>query len=164
MRICQKLSARPDRLSIQKRLTYSNILMFLIPVAVTLISALRAQVPAFRALEEVREEQEKAARPPSRIRHSRKTAADSKAANTNANSCCANCLPSERAQRPRLQDWLFRLAAFYGITLAERLYKTAVRHELNRALWPILGLVLNLFALPLLLVALCDPKRAQKQV
>ena len=46
MRICQKLSARPDRLSIQKRLTYSNILMFLIPVAVTLISTLRAQVPA----------------------------------------------------------------------------------------------------------------------
>ena len=59
MRICQKLSARPDRLSIQKRLTYSNILMFLIPVAVTLISALGAQVTAFRALEEVREEQEK---------------------------------------------------------------------------------------------------------
>ncbi|MCI5677060.1 MAG: hypothetical protein MR343_06515, partial [Clostridia bacterium] len=59
MRICQKLSARPDRLSIQKRLTYSNILMFLIPVAVTLISALRAQVTAFRALEEVREEREK---------------------------------------------------------------------------------------------------------
>lgn len=59
MRICQKLSARPDRLSIQKRLTYSNILMFLIPVAVTLISALGAQVPAFRALEEVREEREK---------------------------------------------------------------------------------------------------------
>ena len=59
MRICQKLSARPDRLSIQKRLTYSNILMFLIPVAVTLISALGAQVPAFRTLEEVREEREK---------------------------------------------------------------------------------------------------------
>lgn len=59
MRICQKLSARLDRLSIQKRLTYSNILMFLIPVAVTLISALGAQVPAFRALEEVREEREK---------------------------------------------------------------------------------------------------------
>lgn len=55
MRICQKLSARPDRLSIQKRLTYSNILMFLIPVAVTLISTLRAQVPAFRALEEEQE-------------------------------------------------------------------------------------------------------------
>ena len=63
-----------------------------------------------------------------------------------------------------MQYWLFRLAAFYGITLAEWFYKTAVRHELNRALWPILGLVLNLFALPLLFVALRDPKRAQKQV
>lgn len=51
MRICQKLSARPDRLSIQKRLTYSNILMFLIPVAVTLISAFGALGVAFFAFE-----------------------------------------------------------------------------------------------------------------
>ncbi len=51
MRICQKLSARLDRLSIQKRLTYSNILMFLIPVAVTLISALGALGVAFFAFE-----------------------------------------------------------------------------------------------------------------
>ena len=31
----EKLKTRIDRLSIRKRLTYSNILMFLIPVAVT---------------------------------------------------------------------------------------------------------------------------------
>ncbi len=51
MRICQKLRARPDHLSIQKRLTYSNILMVLIPVAVTLISALGALGVAFFAFE-----------------------------------------------------------------------------------------------------------------
>lgn len=139
-------------------------LLLLSAFAILVPTTLRAQVPAFRALEEVREEREK----------SGATAVEDPAQSENGSGfkgreherklMLRQLPPSERAQRPRLQDWLFWLAAFYGITLVERLYKTAVRHELNRALWPILGLVLNLFALPLLLVALCDPKRAQKQV
>ncbi len=58
----------------------------------------------------------------------------------------------------------FLLGAFYWITMAEWLYKTAVLHRLNRALWPMLGLIGNLLVLPVLLIVLCDPKRAGKQV
>lgn len=47
MRIKEKARERLDRLSIRKRLTCSNILMFLIPVAVTVITALGALGIAF---------------------------------------------------------------------------------------------------------------------
>lgn len=50
---------------------------------------------------------------------------------------------------------------FYWITFAEWLYKTAVLKGLNRALWPMLGLVFNILILPVLLIVLCDPKRAE---
>lgn len=56
------------------------------------------------------------------------------------------------------------LGIFYWITVAEWLYKTAVLHGLNRALWPMLGLIGNLLVIPVLLIVLCDPKRAGKQV
>lgn len=58
----------------------------------------------------------------------------------------------------------FLLGAFYWITVAEWLYKTAVLNGLNRALWPMLGLLFNILIIPLLLIVLCDPKRNRKQV
>lgn len=58
----------------------------------------------------------------------------------------------------------FLLGAFYWITVAEWLYKMAVIHEMNRALWPMLGLMFNVLVIPVLLIVLCDPKRAGKQV
>lgn len=58
----------------------------------------------------------------------------------------------------------FLIGAFYWITVAEWLYKIAVRNNLNRALWPMLGLLCNLLVLPALLIVLCDPQRARKQV
>ena len=51
------------------------------------------------------------------------------------------------------------LGVFYWITVAEWLYKMAVLNSLNRALWPMLGLIFNIFVIPVLLVVLCDPKR-----
>lgn len=57
----------------------------------------------------------------------------------------------------------FLLGVFYWITVAEWLYKTAVRNGLNRALWPMLGLLFNILTIPALLVVLCDPRRAGKQ-
>ena len=55
------------------------------------------------------------------------------------------------------------VGAFYWITVAEWLYKTAVVNGLNRALWPMLGLVFNVLVIPVLLIVLCDPKRMAKQ-
>ena len=51
MRINEKLKERLYYLSIRKRLTYSNILMFLIPVAVTIMTAIVALGIAFYAFE-----------------------------------------------------------------------------------------------------------------
>ena len=58
----------------------------------------------------------------------------------------------------------FLLGVFYWITVAEWLYKIAVLRGLNRALWPMLGLLFNILVLPVLLVVLCDPRRAERQV
>lgn len=55
------------------------------------------------------------------------------------------------------------LGIFYWITVAEWLYKMAVLNNLNRALWPMLGLIFNIFVIPVLLVVLCDPKRAAEE-
>ena len=51
MRILQKVKERLSHLSIRKRLNYSNILMFLIPVAVTAVTALAALGIALYAFE-----------------------------------------------------------------------------------------------------------------
>lgn len=51
MQIKEKVKERFDRLSIKERLTYSNILMFLIPVAVTVVTAIGALLIAFYAFE-----------------------------------------------------------------------------------------------------------------
>ena len=51
MRIHEKLKKHLYHLSLRKRLTYSNILMFLIPVAVTMITAIAALGIAFYAFE-----------------------------------------------------------------------------------------------------------------
>lgn len=58
----------------------------------------------------------------------------------------------------------FILFAFYWLSVAEWLYKMAVLHGLNRALWPMLGLLFNILIIPVLLIVLCDPKRNEKQV
>lgn len=70
MRITTKLRTRVDGLSIRKRLTYSNILMFLIPVAVTVATAIfmfavaalvfkYAYLPRMKPLEEMGEQYER---------------------------------------------------------------------------------------------------------
>ncbi len=51
MRIAEKLKERLSHLTIRKRLIYSNILMFLIPVAVTAVAAVGAVGIAFFAFE-----------------------------------------------------------------------------------------------------------------
>ena len=51
MRIVEKLKERLSHLSIRKRLIYSNILMFLIPVVVTAVAAVGAVGIAFFAFE-----------------------------------------------------------------------------------------------------------------
>ena len=51
VQIKEKVKKRLDRLSIKERLTYSNILMFLIPVAVTVVTAIGALLIAFYAFE-----------------------------------------------------------------------------------------------------------------
>jgi len=56
------------------------------------------------------------------------------------------------------------IGAFYWITVVEWLYKTAVNNNLNRALWPMLGLLFNILVIPALLVVLYDPKRISKKV
>lgn len=58
----------------------------------------------------------------------------------------------------------FLLGVFYWITVVEWLYKTAVRHGLNRALWPILGCIFNILVIPVLLIVICDPKRAKRDL
>ena len=55
------------------------------------------------------------------------------------------------------------LGVFYWITLAEWLFRMAVLHGLNRALWPILGMFFNLFAALALLIVLYDPKRMARE-
>lgn len=70
MRTTEKLKTRIDRLSIRKRLTYSNILMFLIPVAVTVGTTVfmftiaawvfrHAYLPRMKPLEEMGEQYER---------------------------------------------------------------------------------------------------------
>lgn len=55
------------------------------------------------------------------------------------------------------------LAVFYWITIIEWLYKSAVRNGLNRALWPILGAIFNIFAVLAMLIVINEPKRAAVQ-
>lgn len=57
----------------------------------------------------------------------------------------------------------FLLGILWWVTTAEWLYQVAVLHGLNRALWPMLGCVLNVFAFLPLLVVLYDPKRLSAQ-
>ena len=54
------------------------------------------------------------------------------------------------------------LLLFYWLTTVAWLYKMAVLHGLNRALWPILGCVFNLLVVPALLIVLYDPRRTGK--
>lgn len=58
----------------------------------------------------------------------------------------------------------FMLFAFYWITVAEWLYKMSVLHGLNRALWPMLGLVFNILIIPVLLIVLCNPNRTHSKL
>lgn len=58
----------------------------------------------------------------------------------------------------------FLLGVFYWITVVEWLYKMAVIHGLNRALWPILGCIFNILVIPVLLIVICDPKRTGKNL
>lgn len=51
------------------------------------------------------------------------------------------------------------LLIFYWVSVVEWLYKAASRYGLNRALWPILGGVLNIFAVLALLIIVNNPKR-----
>lgn len=57
----------------------------------------------------------------------------------------------------------FLLGILWWVTVSEWLYQVAVLHGLNRALWPMLGCVLNVFAFLPLLVVLYDPKRLSAQ-
>ena len=59
---------------------------------------------------------------------------------------------------------LILLGIFFWITVVEWLYKMAVLHGLNRALWPMLGMIFHILVIPVLLVVLCDPKRMAKRV
>ena len=58
----------------------------------------------------------------------------------------------------------FLLGVCYWITVMEWMYKAAVLHGLNRALWSMLGGVFNFLALLVLLVVINDPKRMAKQM
>ena len=49
MKLSDRLRAREKKLTVKKRLTYSNIIMFLVPVAVTVLTAFIALAVAFYA-------------------------------------------------------------------------------------------------------------------
>ncbi len=54
------------------------------------------------------------------------------------------------------------VGVFYWITVAEWLYKMAVLHGMNRALWPILGLIGNVIVVAVMLIVICNPLRVEK--
>ena len=56
------------------------------------------------------------------------------------------------------------LGVIYWVSVAEWLYKEAVIHGLNRALWPMLGCIFNLLAVMALLVVINEPSRVTGEV
>ena len=139
--------------------------VLLVAVGILIPVTLRRQIAEFRALEDAREQQEE-------------TDAADAAAGTAEGQTERKHDGKEQKLKAMLRQLTpvgkgtkaafaavallaFLLGVFYWITVAEWLYKVAVTHGLNRALWPMLGLVFNLLTLPLLLIVLCDPKRVQ---
>lgn len=143
--------------------------VLLAAVAVLVPVTLRRQIAEFRTLEEAREQQKKQTEQPQ----------------PDASAPAAGRAERKKDSRERELKAILRqltpigagtklafaavalaallLGVFYWITVAEWLYKTAVRRGLNRALWPMLGLLFNVLTLPALLVVLCDPKRLARQ-
>lgn len=161
-RFAQKLVARNYTKRILAILIAAAVL--LIAVAVLVPTTLAPQISELRALEKAREEQEKdvsdglpeAAEP---RKH------DSKEHELKSMLRQLTPVPvGVKAAFAAAAALALLLFAFYWITVAEWLYKTAVLQGLNRALWPMLGLVFNILVLPVLLIVLCDPKRPSKQV
>lgn len=64
---------------------------------------------------------------------------------------------------PLLALALIAVAVLFRVTEAEWLWRAAVTHRLNRALWPMLGALLGVLAVLALLVVVNDPKRLEKQ-
>lgn len=58
---------------------------------------------------------------------------------------------------------MLAVALLFRVTEAEWLWRAAVTHKLNRALWPILGACLGVLAVLALLVVVNDPRRLEKQ-
>ena len=164
--IAEKLVRRNYRKRILSILIAAVVL--LVAVGILIPVTLRRQIAEFRALEDAREQQEET------------DAAD--AADAAAGTAEEQTERKHDGKEQKLKAILrqltpvgkgtkaafaavallaFLLGVFYWITVAEWLYKVAVTHGLNRALWPMLGLVFNLLTLPLLLIVLCDPKRVQ---
>lgn len=158
--IAEKLVRRNYRKRILSILIAAGVL--LVAVGILIPVTLHRQIAEFRALEDAREQQEKT-----------DTAAGADAGQTEQKhdgreqrikAMLRQLTPvgkGTKAAFAAVALLAFLLGVFYWITVAEWLYKAAVMHGLNRALWPMLGLVFNLLALPLLLIALCDPKRVQ---
>lgn len=133
-------------------------------IAVLIPATLHRQISEFRALEKAQESEEASAsvgengEPNQEKKHSREQ---------ELKAVLKQLTPVGRGIKiafAAVALLAFLLGAFYWITVAEWLYKAAVLQGLNRALWPILGLMFNIFAIPALLIVLCDPKRMEKQV
>lgn len=128
-------------------------------VAVLIPTTLHKQLAEFRALEEAREEQKS-----SEVPAERDSEHDGKKQEIKA--VLRRLTPVGKGTKlafAAVALLAFLLGVFYWVTVAEWLYKTAVRNGLNRALWPMLGLLFNILAIPALLIVLCDPKREKKQ-
>lgn len=64
---------------------------------------------------------------------------------------------------PLLAVAVAAVAVLLRVTEAEWLWREAVTHRMNRALWPILGAFFGVFAVLVLLIVVNDPKRMAKQ-
>ena len=161
--IAQKLVERKYSKRIVAILLAAGIL--LAAAAILIPVTLHKQIAEFRALEETREEEKQsdapAALPVGQGEHKK----DDREHELKA--MLRQLTPIGKGTRIAfavLAVLAFLLFAFYWITVTEWLYKMAVLHGLNRALWPMLGLLFNVLVLPVLLVVLCDPRRVGKQV
>lgn len=138
--------------------------VLLAAVAVLVPVTLRRQIAEFRTLEEEREQQKKQTEQtqPDAGREERKKASHER----ELKAILRQLTPIGTGTKlafAAVALLALLLGIFYWVTVAEWLYKTAVLHGLNRALWPMLGLLFNVLTLPVLLVVLYDPKRMARQ-
>lgn len=140
--------------------------VLLVAVAVLVPVTLRRQIAEFRALEEAREQQKEQTQPdasdPAAGREARKKDSHER----EFKAILRQLTPIGTGTKlafAAVALLALLLGIFYWVTVAEWLYKTAVRRGLNRALWPMLGLLFNVLTVPVLLVVLYDPKRMARQ-